>query len=59
MSDPHRGEVGTLSGALVASGDVVGSNLVKRWPDGVVVRRGSQWWIEAYHNVDVKRSAHP
>jgi uncharacterized protein (TIGR02246 family) len=34
-------------------------------PDGIVrtqlmevfVRRGGQWWIEAYHNVDVKRDA--
>jgi hypothetical protein len=36
-------------------------------PDGVVktqlmevfVRRGGRWWIEAYHNVDIKPSAQP
>jgi hypothetical protein len=36
-------------------------------PDGVVktqlmevfVRRNGEWWIEAYHNVDVKPGAKP
>jgi hypothetical protein len=36
-------------GIMVPKDGVVKTQLME-----VFVRRGSQWWIEAYHNVDLK-----
>lgn len=41
-------------GMVVPSDGVVKTQLME-----VFVRRDGQWWIEAYHNVDVKVSAKP
>jgi uncharacterized protein (TIGR02246 family) len=42
------------AGIAVPSDGVVKTQLME-----VFVRRGGQWWIEAYHNVDVKPGAKP
>jgi|GEM_PF-753607 len=42
------------AGIVVPSDGVVKTQLME-----VFVRRGGQWWIEAYHNVDVKPEAKP
>ena len=49
-----RGVTSMPGGIVVPDDGVVKTQLME-----VFVRRGSQWWIEAYHNVDVKRSAQP
>jgi uncharacterized protein (TIGR02246 family) len=42
------------AGITVPKDGVVKTQLME-----VFVRRGGQWWVEAYHNVDVKPSAQP
>ena len=42
------------AGILVPSDGVVKTQLME-----VFVRRDGQWWIEAYHNVDLKAAAKP
>lgn len=44
-----RGVKAMPGGAIVPAGGVVKTQLME-----VFVRREGQWWIEAYHNVDVK-----
>jgi uncharacterized protein (TIGR02246 family) len=49
-----RGVKSMPGGIAVPEDGVVKTQLME-----VFVRRGSQWWIEAYHNVDVKRYEQP
>ena len=42
------------AGVVIPPGGVLKSQLMQ-----VFVRRGGQWWVEAYHNVDTKPSAVP
>ena len=47
-----RGVKAMPAGIVVPKDGIVKTQLME-----VFVRRGSQWWIEAYHNVDVKPAA--
>jgi uncharacterized protein (TIGR02246 family) len=49
-----RGVKGMPAGIVVPADGVVKTQLME-----VFVRRQGKWWIEAYHNVDVKPSRKP
>ncbi len=49
-----RGVKSMPEGIIVPENGIVKTQLME-----VFVRRGGQWWIEAYHNVDVKPSRQP
>ena len=49
-----RGVKSMPAGIVVPAGGVVRTQLME-----VFVRRHEEWWIEAYHNVDVKPSKKP